>query len=169
MDLGLAHAASTAPSPETSCVHGALCPSSLCKTTSEAVTYREQHVLLVLVDSTQVGDGVRVFDHRHGLPCRDKSGEMNCSTPPSQPPQQHSATKSSEHPPRGWQSALKMRVAEQRPLYLQDEELRTERGAFIMPRLIIFEILWVISFKGFSTAYHKDNVIKRKPSGVTSP
>lgn len=38
-----------------------------------------------------------------------------------------------------------------------------------MPRLIIFEILRVISFKGFSTAYHKDNVINRKPSGVTSP
>ena len=30
-------------------------------------TYREEDVLLVLVDSTWVGDGITVLDHRHGL------------------------------------------------------------------------------------------------------
>jgi len=30
-------------------------------------TYREQHVLLVLVDSPHVGNGISVFDHTDGL------------------------------------------------------------------------------------------------------
>ena len=32
-----------------------------------SVAYREKHVLLVLVDSSQVGDGLCVLDHTDGL------------------------------------------------------------------------------------------------------
>lgn len=31
-------------------------------------THREQHVLLILIDSSGVGDGVGVFEDGHGLP-----------------------------------------------------------------------------------------------------
>ena len=31
------------------------------------VPYREQHVLLVLVDGSQIGDGIGVLDHTDGL------------------------------------------------------------------------------------------------------
>lgn len=48
----------------------------VCKTTRKVGTYREKHVLLILVDSTGVRDGVSMFDHRHGLPCQGKSREI---------------------------------------------------------------------------------------------
>lgn len=40
------------------------------KTEVAVEPHREEHVLLVLVDSTRVRHRVSVFDHRHRLSCR---------------------------------------------------------------------------------------------------